>query len=57
MCGCLCCLVDTPLNLTTLWLQVQLQAFMEQFFENAKSVRRAIEFTQRFERSAYFVSQ
>ena len=32
-------------------MQVQLQMHMEQFFENAKSVQRAIDFTQRFERS------
>ena len=29
---------------------------MEQFFENAKSVQRAIEFTQRFERSVLVIS-
>ena len=30
--------------------QDQLQAFMNQYFENSKTVRMAIEFTQRFER-------
>ena len=29
---------------------------MEQFFENAKSVQRAIEFTQRFERSVFVIT-
>ena len=29
---------------------------MEQFFENAKTVKRAIEFTQRFERWEYALS-
>ena len=37
-------------------VQVQLQMHMEQFFENAKSVQRAIEFTQRFERSVIAIS-
>ena len=37
-------------------MQVQLQSFMEQFFENAKSVQRAIEFTQRFERFAHYIT-
>lgn len=31
-------------------LQIQIQAYMDTYFENAKSVHRAIEFTQRFER-------
>ena len=30
--------------------QVQIQMFMDNYFENAKTVQRAIEFTQRFER-------
>ena len=29
--------------------QIQMQAFMDTYFENAKTVQRAIEFTQRFE--------